>query len=224
VVKLFNDNGNKVHFVQALLIGLFLLMSTSQIHAQEFKDNEGETHLGLQMGLNVTTLFGTELEFGQAKRGTVLGLHYRRILTKNFQLRAELNASLRGSTFGFTSEERYSAIKLTYLDLPIAAMFNVSGSEANKHIVVGLEPSFLLQSEVYVNPDLKARVQNQGFKKNDLAIFIGYHIDKYYLGFEPSIRFGLLNINDGLNLPNILPPTGKNGTIQNIAVDFRIYF
>lgn len=181
--------------------------------------------VGMNTGINASTLLGTELENPQLKSAIVLGAAYRQKLSTSIHLGAELNASFRGSRFDNGITDAYSAVKFIYLDLPINAMINMSGKSENQYLTLGLEPSYLLQSEIYVKPnDIKATYKDVGFQDFDVSAVIGYHFDFYYFGLRPSIRLGLTNINNNLKLDNVFPETGKNGSITNLTFDLKFYF
>jgi hypothetical protein len=104
-------------------------------------------------------------------------------------------------------------------------MIEAKSGEQPQFVTLGLEPAYQLQSEIFVKPnDLVASYRNEYFKRFDVAAVIGYHFDFYYFGLRPSLRIGLLDINDNLVLENVNPATGKGGTIKNAAFDIRFYF
>ncbi|MFT5511633.1 MAG: hypothetical protein ACI8SE_000026 [Bacteroidia bacterium] len=181
--------------------------------------------IGMNMGINTSTILGTELENAQLKTAIVLGAAYRQKLSKSVHLGAEINASFRGSNFDNGITDAYSQVKFIYIDLPVSAMINMSGKAENRYLTMGLEPAYLLQSEIYVKPnDFKATYKDYGFQNFDVSAVVGYHFDFYYFGLRPSVRLGLLNINDNLILENVFPETGKNGSITNLTFDLKLYF
>ncbi|MCB9240890.1 MAG: PorT family protein [Flavobacteriales bacterium] len=207
----------------SLLPLLVLLGWVSTSWAQPFRDGE-DYKLGVTMGLNVTQLTGTELKDPGIKTGMVIGAYYRKELTKNWHLSSEIAFSLRGSNFAHGAENEYYAMKFVYMDFPLALMYKVVDDENKQFALIGLEPSYMLQSEIYINPEFRAQYRNYGFKPFDLATQVGYHFDFYYFGFRPSIKIGLLNINDNLNLEGVTPETGKGGSIRNFTMDFKFFF
>jgi hypothetical protein len=181
--------------------------------------------VGMNCGINTATLLGTELENPTLKTSIVLGAAYRQKINKSFHFGAELNASFRGSNFDNGITDAYSAVKFIYVDMPINAMINVSGKAENRFVTVGLEPAYLMQSEIYVKPnDFKATYKDYGFQNFDFSAVVGYHFDFYYFGLRPSLRLGLVNINDNLKLENVFPETGKNGSITSLTFDIKLYF
>ncbi len=208
---------------KVLTILLFSLLVT-QVVAQPFPKSS-KFKVGMNTGINVATLLGTELENPRPKSAIVLGAAYRQKLSKSMHLGAELNASFRGSLFDNGVTDAYSAVKFIYLDLPINAMINMSGSAENRYLTLGLEPAYLLQSEIYVKPnDIKATYKGYGFHEFDVSAVVGYHFDFYYFGLRPSVRFGLVNINNNLKLDNVFPATGNNGSITGLTFDLKFYF
>ncbi|MBI1307823.1 MAG: outer membrane beta-barrel protein [Bacteroidetes bacterium] len=208
---------------KGILILFFLAIQAVPGYSQYFKDKE-KFHLGVDFGLNITRINGKELEDPSIKMGSVIGAYYRQQLGDNFQLLTEVAFSLRGSNFKHSQESFYSRVKFVYMDFPVNLFINTSGKEKDQHLVLGVEPAYLLQSEIYVNPDFVATYRNIGFKRFDMSGCVGYHFDFYYLGIQPEFKFGLLNINDNLNLPNVYPATGKMQTIRNFTFDIKVFF
>lgn len=207
-----------------LILGASLWVAGAKTsNGQSFKNGE-KFHLGVVMGLNTTGLIGTELADPQYKTGMALGVQFRKKVSDQFQFGSELNFSLRGSNFDFAEENHYYAIKFTYMDLPIYGMLNTSASDENRFVVLGLEPAFLLQSEIYVNPDFRPAYRNEFFKRFDLAALAGYRFDFYYFGLQPGLKIGLINISDQMNMEGVSPKTGNGGTIKNLTFDLKFYF
>lgn len=200
-----------------------ILMALSG-YSQPFPKSS-KTKVGMTAGLVTSQIFGTELENPGLKSSMTVGAYYRYKLSKKTNLGAELTASFRGSNFDNGITDAYSAVKFIYLDLPINLMIEAKSGEQPQFVTLGLEPAYQLQSEIFVKPnDLVASYRNEYFKRFDVAAVIGYHFDFYYFGLRPSLRIGLLDINDNLVLENVNPATGKGGTIKNAAFDIRFYF
>lgn len=181
--------------------------------------------VGMVFGINYGSIIGSELQNPSPMLGMNLGAHFRHKFGKTFHLSSELNATFRGSNFNNGETDAYSQVKFVYLDLPLNLMVNVDGNDQSQFVTLGLEPAYLMESEIYVKPnDIKATYKNFGFRQFDLAAVIGYHFDFYYFGIRPSIRIGLININDNLFMPNVFPETGTQGTIKNATFDLKIYF
>ena len=208
----------------AIIITVFASIFLANLaDAQPFKEGDN-FRLGVQMGMGSTRLTGDELQSPLNKTGMVIGAYYRQTINKNLHLLSEVSFSLRGSRFDFSDENYYNAIKFTYMDVPIALMINTSKNSPDQFAVLGLEPAYLLQSEIYVEPFIKAKYRNYGFKRFDLAAIMGYHFDFYYFGLQPSVKFGLLNINDKIHMPEVLPETGNDGIIRNLTFDIKFFF
>lgn len=194
------------------------------VNAQPFQGST-KFRLGMNAGINMTSIGGTELKNPNPKVSMVLGAYYRYKMGKNLHLGTELNASFRGSAFDNGISDAYNLIKFIYVDAPINLMVNTSGKSENKFLTLGVEPAYLLKSEIYVKPNnIKPRYRDYGFKSFDVAAVLGYHFDFYYFGLRPSVRLGLLNINDNLYMEDVLPATGNNGTIKNLTFDVKLYF
>ena len=209
--------------LKVLTILLFSLL-INEVTAQPFPKSS-KFKVGMNTGINMATLLGTELENPRLKSSIVLGAAYRQKLNKSVHLGAKLNASFRGSNFDNGITDAYSAVKFIYLDLPINAMINTSGKAENRYLTLGIEPAYLLQSEIYVKPnDIKATYKDFGFFDFDVSAVVGYHFDFYYFGLRPSVRLGLVNINNNLLMENVYPETGKGGSISSLTFDLKFYF
>jgi hypothetical protein len=195
-----------------------------EVGAQPFPKSSS-FKVGMLTAISASTILGSELENPKARTAMVLGAYYRKKLSTSVHFGAEFNASFRGSKFDNGIKDAYSQVKFIYLDLPVNAMINVSGKAENQYLILGVEPAYLLQSEIYVKPnDAKPTYKDYGFKDFDVSAVIGYHFDFYYFGFRPSLRLGLANINNNLKLDNVFPETGTNGSISNITLDLKFYF
>ncbi|MCO4819860.1 MAG: outer membrane beta-barrel protein [Bacteroidetes bacterium] len=210
--------------LKQLTILIILVSFGFRTNAQPFPKSSN-FRVGMNAGINTATLIGTELQNPQLKTAIVLGAAYRQKFSKSMHLGAELNASFRGSNFDNGITDAYSAVKFIYIDLPINAMINMSGKAENRYLTLGVEPAYLLQSEIYVKPnDFKATYKDYGFQNFDVSAVVGYHFDFYYFGLRPSVRFGLVNINNNLKLENVFPETGNNGSITSLTFDLKLYF
>ena len=209
--------------MRILLIALLTLFF-QQVKAQPFP-GQSKHKVGMTAGINYSWITGTELQNPTPRTSIVLGTAYRYKMNTNIHFSSEINASFRGSNFDNGLTDAYHAMKFIYLDVPINLMFNTSGKEENRYVTFGVEPAYQLKSEIYVKPDnIKARFRDMGFKRFDLAAVVGYHFDFYYFGLRPSLRVGLLDINDDLDLPDVFPETGNGGTIKNVTIDVKLYF
>lgn len=204
---------------------LWIVLCTLTLSTAQPFPSSSKFKVGMTFGVNATSILGSELENPRLKSSMIVGAAYRQKLGKNFQLGTEINASFRGSNFNNGITDAYSAVKFIYIDLPINMMINTSGKEENRYVTLGVEPAYLLLSEIFVKPnDIKPTYKDYGFKDFDVAALVGYHFDFYYFGLRPSLRIGLLNINDNLVLKDVFPATGKNGTIKNFSFDVKLYF
>ena len=212
-----------IGYMRALVM-LSAVLLVTQVSAQPFPSSS-KFKVGMNAGVNGGLLIGDELENETLFPSMVLGVYYRQKMGDNLNFSSELNAAYKGSNFNNGITDAYSGVRLIYLDLPINLMFNTSGKDENQWICAGLEPSYLLTSEIYIKPnDQKATYKDTMFNRPDLALVLGYHFDFYYFGLRPSVRWGLTNINSNFFLPNTNPPTGRGGTISNLVFDLKFYF
>ena len=210
-------------YMRAAAFLLVFLMGLG-VDAQPFPKSS-KFKVGMTAGINSSLITGTELENPTPRTSMVLGASYRQKLSKAVHFGAEVNASFRGSNFDNGIVDAYHMVRFIYLDVPLNAMINTSGKAENRYLTLGVEPAYQMRSEIFVKPDdIRPRVRNEGFRRFDVAALLGYHFDFYYFGLRPSVRFGLLDINDNLFLENVMPETGKGGTIKNITFDVKLYF
>jgi len=200
-----------------LLIGLSL-SAKSQIY------KEGEsTHLGIKFGLQGSTLKGTDLSNPAWKAGFQPGVFYRAGLGSGWHLETEFQASFKGARFKNTDSSGYELLPLLYFETPLLLMKSLD--KEDKHLLlVGGQASYLVRSRVFVNNELTPRQENLALKTWDYSFIAGYQINSYYTGWQFALRYGLRNINNGLEFKGFGPPVKAGNGIRNLSFDVSMMF
>ncbi|MCC7532525.1 MAG: PorT family protein [Bacteroidia bacterium] len=188
---------------------------------ERFHRDMDETHIfGLRLGSNISSLLGNELENPTIAFGLNGALYYRYKVGKKSAIQTEAGFSIRGSNFNNKADE-YETIKLYYLDIPIYWVRSLNNKNTS-NLVLGLQYSQLMNATIKINPQILPDSQVPKFKKEDVAVAGGLQFYGGIFGFQCMIKYGLLNINDGL-IPN-LKPLFKNKDIHNFALDINFLF
>lgn len=205
------------------IIGLFAaLLCGETLYAQLYQDKE-KNHIGMKVGTAFTLLGGEELLNPVPKFSFQGGVFVRQQLHPSLHLQLEGLASFRGSRFN-NGVERYQRISLFYLDFPVYLYTDIS-KRKNEHLLFfGPQTSFLLNSEVYVDTEAKARYRDLALKPYDIMAVAGYQHNGYYTGFQAAVKVGCFDINNGLKFEDVLPETGTGKTIRNLALEFSFLF
>jgi len=202
-----------------LLLMLFMAFS---VKSQRYQDKEKYT-IGIKVGTCFSSLIGQELKNPKVKFGFQGGVYYRQRLGTSLHLLTEMNASFRGSNFN-NGKTGYSRISLLNLDLPVLLMFDVSAKK-NEHLVfMGPQATYIATSDLYVNPDNVSKYKNLDLKPFDVMAVAGYHYNGYYMGWQVAVKYGLLDINDGIMFIDVKPVTGTGKLIRNISLELSMFF
>jgi hypothetical protein len=193
--------------------------------AQSYPDNEN-FKVGLNAGLNLTSTLGSELDNARIKYGFVVGMYYRQPLNRKkiHHVQFDVRAAFKGATYNNPGEDRYRKLNLFYIDAPLTDYIQL-GSESKHFLVFGAQYSQLMNALMFINPvQSKPISEGVNFLNYDVAALAGYHYNGYYAGWSFILTAGLLDINDGFNMPNILPATGTGNPIRNISFTTLVYF
>lgn len=208
-------------------LALFLaaVCMSSLSYTQSYPDNEN-FKVGLNAGLNLTSTLGGELQNARIKYGFVVGMYYRQPINKKKtnHLQFDLRAAFKGANYANEGEDKYRKINLFYLDAPLIDYIQLKPK--SKHfLVVGAQYSQLMNALIFVNPaQTNPTSEGVNLKNYDISALAGYHFNGYYAGWSLMLTLGLVDINSGLNLPDILPATGTGKPIHNIAFTTLVYF
>jgi hypothetical protein len=201
---------------------LFLALAS---FSQDYPDGEN-FKVGLNAGINLTSTLGDELQNASIKYGFIVGMYYRQPIKKlkNNHIQFDVRAAFKGASYRNEGEDTYRKLNLFYIDAPLMDYIQL-GSESKNFIVIGAQYSQLMNSLIFINP-INTRPISEGvnLKKYDFSVLAGYHFNGYYAGWSLILTAGLIDINNGLHMPNIFPETGKGRPIQNISFSGLVYF
>jgi hypothetical protein len=230
------------------LIGMFFLIVQLQAQNSE-SDYEKNTNIGMKLGISASTMFGGELLNPTPLLGYTAGIYYHTKLDKRkFHYQTGIDLRLRGSNFNNVndsmSNRAYTRIGLISIDVPLHALIlvgNYSKDRAN-HIMLGIQPSYIIRSVVYLGPG-KIPAQSQVYMKTwqNLPIYnleinglVGYQHKEEGFGYQLSLKVGLHNLNNNFKLVStdidsgkeydILPITGFGKYIGTGSLEFAFIF
>jgi hypothetical protein len=178
--------------------------------------------LGIKTSIHASLLTGTELQNERPKFGYTAGAFYQYAINNKLGLHSEIVASFKGSNFKNDITD-YSKVALFYLDVPILLSYK-SGADAKNQLAFGPYTSYLGLSSLYVGSQKKAEINDLDLKPIDFGTALYYHKINKVTIFQVGVKIGLLNINNGLYIENITPPTGNNGSIRNLSFEIGYLF
>lgn len=220
------------------------------------------TNYGLKMGFAINSFIPGELQNPRPSVGFMTGIYIERPDKRpsNWGWQSGLDLRLRGGNFAnpklldSVSNSAYSQIGLVTMDVPMLVQYRLSksGDEKKKNIQVGLQPSLLLQSKLYVGPnkepffkDVYLRSwENLPFTRFDVQGVIGYQMRGYASGYNVNLKCTVLNMNPVSDNPNdvggrgfkmpdvdgqgqpagVLPATGTGKFIGTWTLEFCLVF
>jgi hypothetical protein len=176
---------------------------------------------GIKLGCQLSTLTGEENSNNTPNFGLNGGIYMRRkFKSEKWGYQIELNGSFRGSNFTQKDNE-YSAIRLFYLDLPILCFINLTKDETHK-ILFGPQVSYLLTSSIYKGPFLDRYDSIPNLNKFDVLACVGYNYKMGHVSLQTMIKYGFMNINNGL-LQGI-KPTNTGKSMNNFLLELNFLF
>lgn len=222
--------------------------------SQQWSEEELNEKLnyGLKMGLGVSSMYGGELQNPSLYFGPVAGIYWMPgKYKKRYGFQTGLEARLRGSNFGNTSDDfpnsgnyNYRKIGLITLDLPLIANYklNKSTDKRQEYFQIGLLTSITLRSTVYLGEDkIPARHvfdtldqasshlyrwPNLPLAPVELSGVIGYQTKGEVVGWQALLRFGINNLNQNkkFSMPYAFPATGTGRPIYTWSLEFAMLF
>jgi hypothetical protein len=182
---------------------------------------DGKYKYGIKLGVQFSTLLGNENENNLTRFGINGGVYLRKkFKNEKWGYQVELNGSLRGSYFKGGPND-YSLIRLVYLDLPTLLFVNVSKDQNNK-ILFGPQFSYLVTSAIYKGEASVAYNDEPNLNKLDMLACAGYQVRLGHIAIQSLLKYGFININNGL-LPEVLPKSqGKN--MNNFSFELNFIF
>jgi hypothetical protein len=217
-----------------LILSLNLFVANAQTDSTEndpddetftfFKPGpEGKTRFGVKMGVQSSSLFGTEMKNQKPMFGILGGLYGRYHLSKRICLQAEAQLSFRGSSFNHGSSGEYSTIKLLYVDMPVMFFYEF-GKDKNHSLGLGIQTSNLMSANMYFNGISIPGSKTPAMDKWDFLPVFAYQYRLPFFIFQSAAKYGLRDINLGQTWPNNGTPLNNKGSIHNFALEFNIIF
>lgn len=185
------------------------------------KGDMNEVHeYGIKLGTGFSALLGGELENPTPRFGLLGNAYYRYRYSQKSAIQVEAGISLRGSNFANNNNE-YGTIKTYNIDVPLLWVRALNNAKKS-HLVLGAQYSHLLSSSIFLVSKQVAESQNPKLKKHDVLLVTGTQFYTGFVGFQFLIKYGLININDGLI--DGLNPALKNKDIHNFAFEINFLF
>ncbi len=182
---------------------------------------DGKYKLGLKLGVLASTINGEENAQNTMKIGLSGGAYIRRkFKSEKWGFQIELNGSFRGSNYE-ANDTNYSSIRLIYLDVPVYLFFNLTKNEDHK-IMVGPQFSYLLSSALYKNTFNLPESKPPKLIDYDVLACAGYHYRLGHIAIQTMLKYGFVNINNGL-LPNITP-ANQGKSMHNLIFELNFLF
>lgn len=212
-------------FVGQLVYGQNTEVIDSTLDEDEVTDvlpmPDGKYKIGLKLGVLGSTITGEENTQNTIKFGLSGGAYLRRkFKNEKWGYQIELNGSFRGSNYE-ANDTNYSSIRLIYLDVPLYLFFNLTKNEDHK-IVVGPQFSYLLSSALYKNTFNLPESKPPKLIEYDILACGGYHYRLGHIAIQTMLKYGFVNINNGL-LPNITP-ANQGKSMYNLIFEVNLLF
>ena len=233
--------------IKAFIVALLLVL---QLNGQASDpDYEKSTNFGMKLGISASTMFGGELQNPTPLLGYVAGLYYHNKLDKKkIHYQTGLDLRLRGSNFNNVndslSNRAYTRIGLISVDVPLNLLILTGkySRERVNHIMVGIQPSYILRSIVYLGAG-QIPAQSQVYMKKwqnlplsnfEISGIVGYQHKEEGFGYQIAFKVGLNNLNDNFRLVTVdsdtgieydlLPKTGTGKFIGTGSLEFAFIF
>lgn len=218
---------------------IFLLAFSAKAEAQQWSEDEikDRMNMGLKLGLGFGGVSGGELKNPTPLLGFNAGLFFHgKDTNARFNWQTGLEARFRGSNFrnGDSGNTAYTRLGLITADIPVLLNIRLGQPKTGKYkaLQVGVIAGYIVRSIVYIGDD-KIPAQRDNYlttwsklplKPFDLQAMIGYQKRGQITGYQFSVKYGLLNLNNNFVLPGLLPATGTGKRIGTWNVDFSFMF
>lgn len=208
---------------------LALMMVAVSTNAQTYLDGD-KFRVGMRAGPVMSWLTGDALSKPSPNYGFTAAIYFKHRIGNHLHFQTEVGPSVRGSRFNGNGSNGYNKFTLMYMDAAELLMIDLKKDVHLHTLVLGVQPSALLQSWVY-SPYFQLSPAARGVKLNgmDCSAVFGYQLHKKVYGIQSVIKIGLTNINRGLNMYDVLgnplgPATNNSGIIRNISWETSIAF
>jgi hypothetical protein len=105
--------------------------------------------------------------------------------------------------------------------MPLLFFINLSKDENHK-VLIGPQFSYLLSSSIYNGPSFIIYDSIPSIKKIDLLACVGYHFRFGHVSFQTMLKYGFINVNDGLLLG--IKPTNTGKSMNNFILELNLLF
>lgn len=220
VLELNSSFMQKHHSIRKLsvLFTAFFLIAVTGVRAQEQQtsmDNGLKPKLGIKGGLNLTTLYSSDVSTDHMKAGFNAGLFAKLPVTRGFSIQPEILYSLKGAKSNYDNFVQGSGeyrFNLGYIEVPVLAVVNLG---PNFNIHAGGYAAYLVNANVKNvndNGDIQGAtdLSTGDFNRWDfgLAGGVGFDIGNFTLGAR--YNYGLSHIGKSGNLAGELAGNSKN--------------
>ncbi len=223
----------------------FLGMFNFPLNAQT-SNQEDDLNLGLRMGLGAYSFYGGELQNAVPSIGYLAGVYIHDDLKKGrIHYQAGLDVRFRGGNFTNPSKldtaknQAYSKISLVTLDMPLSILISLKPSERREapFLVLGVTPSYILRSVMYVGPDKipyyhfvdpnNSHVgtwDNLPLKPLEVLVHIGFQKKMEGYGYSFGVNMGVSDLNENFYIKGVAPATGTGKRISTFSVEGAFIF
>jgi hypothetical protein len=220
-----------------LLSFIFPLVAFAQLAPQEV------SNLGFKMGFGFYSFQPGELVNARPMLGYTAGFNVHSDFTKkkSLHLQAGLDFTLRGGNFSNPEDidsavnRAYGKITLVTVDFPLSVLLPLKPAKKAESpmIKMGVTPSILLRSVVYVGPDripLNSQIYQQSWenlplKQVEVLAHVGYQKKVAEVGYYLGLNFGMNNLNSGdFKIDGIYPATGSGKRISTWSIEAVMIF
>jgi hypothetical protein len=178
------------HLTVFILVGFACAMLSSEATAQ--------IRAGIKGGLNVSNLYVDDVSDENARFGFNLGFYGQVFSSETFALQPELLFSTKGAKdeYGGALVDRTIKFNLSYLDLPVLAVFKL-GESAEIH--VGPYVSYLLGANISHEGDLGSgtnEIDKDHLKSFDYGLSGGFGLNFGSVQVGARYNYGLAKLAD----------------------------
>jgi hypothetical protein len=213
-----------------ILISLTGLTARAQEPADSLEDDVGKVYvpisneklkLGIKFGVGAAILVGTEADRPLPVMCFQGGLYLRYRFSTHWAIQPECNVSFRGGNFD-NKDGEYGTIRTYFVDNPVLLTWGWDENNS-KNVVGGLQYSWLVNSAIYkVNSNGLPEPEAPRVRNGDLAIVGGTQFHTPFIGFQIFLKYGLLNVNQGLLAT--LNPQDRGGTMHHLSCEINLIF
>jgi hypothetical protein len=182
---------------------------------------EPDTKVGIKMGIQINSLFGSENNNNRPSFGVLGGGYIRQKLNDKNWLQTELQISFRGSNFKANIAE-YNSIRLLYIDVPILYMH--AFGKATNRFIFGVQGSYLVTPSMYLLNQPLPITTNFKFNRYDVLPVVGYQYHMPFFAIQFVAKYGLININQPQEWPQKALPVNTGGSMHNFVTEINLIF